>query len=199
MKLLNPACRCHPHPTLEKRHAPRFFQRVSWTVVGASRIMELVNSGTSDHVRRTDAFQFAAGTPALLFVLFLLFVSGTAAGKSKISSHVLGRDYVEALAAANRFLHAWQSHDHEGGLLMLSDEAKRHVSEDRLEKFFSKPSNVVEAYEIGHAKTLKARRYTFPVTLFEVVDSRKVRPRYSQIVVTRTSTGEDDWAIDRLP
>ena len=39
----------------------------------------------------------------------------------------------------------------------------------------------------------------FPVTLFEVVDGRKVRPRYSQVVVIRTGTGEADWAIDRLP
>jgi hypothetical protein len=161
--------------------------------------MELVKAGASAHVKRTDTFQFAGATPALLFLLFLVFVSGTAAGKNKTSSHVLSREYVEALAAANRFLRAWQTQDHEGGLLMLTDGAKRHVSEDGLEKFFSKSSNVIEAYEIGHAKTLKARRYTFPVTLFEVVDGRKVRPRYSQVVVIRTGTGEDDWAIDRLP
>jgi hypothetical protein len=168
-------------------------------VVGASRIMELVKAGASVRTKRTDAFQVAGGTPALLFFLFLLFASGAAAGKSKTSSHVLSREYVEALAAANRFLHTWQSQDHEGGLLMLSDEAKRRTSEDRLEKFFSKPSNIIEAYEIGHAKTFKGRRYIFPVTLFEVVDGKRVRPRYSQVVVIRTGTGEDDWAIDRLP
>ena len=104
--------------------------------MGASRIMELVKAGASARVKRMDAFQVAGGTPALLFCLFLLFVSGAAAGKGKTSSHVLSREYVEALAAANRFLHAWQSQDHEGGLLMLTDEAKRRASEDRLQKFF---------------------------------------------------------------
>ena len=159
--------------------------------------MELVKAGASARVTRTDAFQVAGGMPALLFLLFLLFVSGAAASKGKTSPHVLSREYVEALAAANQFLHAWQSQDHEGGLLMLSDEAKRRASEDRLEKFFSKSSNIVEAYEIGRAKILRAGRYVFPVTLFDVVDGRKVHPRYSQVVVIKT--GKDDWAIDRLP
>jgi hypothetical protein len=154
----------------------------------------------SASVLRSATFRAASERPGLLVLLLLLaFVSGTASGKSKASSHVTSREYVGALAAANRFLHAWQSQDQEGGLLMLSDQAKRHVSEDRLENFFSKPSNIIEAYEIGHAKKLKVRQYTFPIALFEVVDGRKVRLRYSHVVVIRTGTGEDDWAIDKLP
>ena len=42
-----------------------------------------------------------------------------------------------ALAAANRFLQAWQNQDRETGLLMLTDDAKQASSEDRLEAFFS--------------------------------------------------------------
>ena len=45
--------------------------------------------------------------------------------------------YISALSAANRFLQAWQNQDHETGLLMLTDDAKQHSSEEGLEAFFS--------------------------------------------------------------
>jgi hypothetical protein len=163
--------------------------------------MGLVKAGAISGLAWTDvrdAASAAGGTPALhILLLFLIFVSGAAFGKSKASSHVVNRQYVEALGVANRFLHAWQTQDHEGGLLMLSDEAKRRVSEDILEKFFSKPSNVAEAYEIERGKKPKAGVYVFRVALFEVVSGRKLHPRYSQVVVVRT--GKDGWAIDKLP
>ena len=160
--------------------------------------MEQVKVAASTRVSWTEglgAFRIAGGMPALL--LFLVFVSGVAFGKNKASSHVVNRQYVEALAAANRFLHAWQTQDHEAGLLILTDAAKRSASENRLEKIFSHPSDVVEAYEIGRGKKTGAGRYVFPVTLFEVVDGRKLHPRYAQVVVVQT--GKDDWAIDKLP
>ncbi len=43
----------------------------------------------------------------------------------------LDAGYVSALAAANRFLQAWQNQDHETGLIMLTDDAKEHSSADR--------------------------------------------------------------------
>lgn len=163
--------------------------------------MEVVKAEASDRVsgrEGSDAFHIAGWIAApFSLLLFLIFVSGATFGKSKPLLHGVNREYVEALAAANRFLHAWQTQDHEGGLLMLSDEGKRHFSEDHLEKFFSKPSNVIEAYEVSRAKKVKSGHYVFPVTLFEVVDGRKVHPRYSEVVVIRT--GKDDWAIDKLP
>ena len=74
------------------------------------------------------------------------------------------RGYISALAAANRFLQAWQNQDHETGLLMLTDDAKQHSSEERMEAFFS--SGADAAYEIARGKKMKAGRYAFPVTLF---------------------------------
>jgi len=107
------------------------------------------------------------------------------------------RTYVAALAAANRFLQAWQNQDHETGLLMLTDEAKEHISEDRLEAFFS--SGTETAYEIARGKRMKGGRYAFPVTLFPFHSgtAKSDRPQKSQIVVFQT--GKDEWAIDRLP
>jgi hypothetical protein len=107
--------------------------------------------------------------------------------------------YISALAAANRFLQAWQTHDHETGLLMLTDAAKQQVSEDSLRTFFTPGPGAQQAFELKCGKRLKDGRYSFPVVLFEFkAATRKSQyPRYSQIVVIRT--GADDWAIDKLP
>jgi hypothetical protein len=107
------------------------------------------------------------------------------------------RGYVSALGAANRFLQAWQNQDHETGLLMLTDAAKQHSSEDRMEVFFS--SGADAAYEIARGKRVKAGRYVFPVTLFPFHSgtTKSDRPQKSEIVVVRT--GKEEGAIDRLP
>jgi hypothetical protein len=101
------------------------------------------------------------------------------------------------LAAANRFLQAWQNQDHETGLLMLTDAAKQNSSEDRLEAFFTSGHDA--AYEIARGKKLKAGSYAFPVALFTPVAgmSDGVRPQRSQIVVVLA--GKDEWAVDKLP
>jgi len=113
------------------------------------------------------------------------------------ASRAADRSYVSALGAANRFLQAWQNQDNETGLLMLTDDAKQHSSEDLLDAFFS--SGADAAYEIARGKKVKGGRYAFPVTLFPVQSgtSKAGRPQKSEIVVVRT--GKDEWAIDRLP
>jgi hypothetical protein len=105
--------------------------------------------------------------------------------------------YASALAAANRFLQAWQNQDHETGLLMLTDTAKQNSSQDRLEVFFASGHDA--AYEIARGKKLKAGCYAFPVALFTSVAgmTNAARPQKSQIVVVRA--GRDEWAIDKLP
>jgi hypothetical protein len=109
----------------------------------------------------------------------------------------LDSGYVSALAAANRFLQAWQNQDHETGLIMLTDDAKEHSSAEQMEAFFS--SGTDAAYEIARGKKVNPSRYTFPVTLFPSQPGVSVpkRPQKSQIVVVRA--GKDEWAIDRLP
>ncbi len=105
--------------------------------------------------------------------------------------------YASALAAANRFLQAWQNQDHETGLLMLTDAAKQSSSQDRLEVFFTSGHDA--AYEIARGKKLKVGCYAFPVALFTSVTGvgDDARPQRSQLVVVRA--GKDEWAIDKLP
>ncbi len=133
----------------------------------------------------------------MLFLVSLLWLNASVSARSKtVASYTTDHDYLSALTAANQFLHAWQSQDRETGLLMLSDNAKRGIPEDRLQAFLSPGPEA--AFEIGRGKRLQTRRYAFPVVLFGVNrDGKTIRPHLSELVVART--GKDDWAIDKLP
>lgn len=126
----------------------------------------------------------------------LLLLPLCASAKSRAKSPVADADYVSALAAANHFLYAWETQDHEAGLLLLSDGLKKHVSEEQIEEFFSAELGMQEAYQISAGKKLKAGLYSFPVALLQS-RTGTVRRRFSEILVLRT--GKDDWAIDKLP
>jgi hypothetical protein len=110
------------------------------------------------------------------------------------SSRALDPAYSTALAAANRFLQAWQVQDHETAIVMLTDAARQHTSPEHLQDFFSPGPQA--AYEIAHGKRLGAAQYVFPAVLFGFSGTPS-RPRYCKIIVVRT--GKEDWAVDRLP
>jgi|SRR5579864_5135528 len=136
--------------------------------------------------------------PATLLLLFCFFCSISLARVPKSGSRVLVAAYRDpaygaALAAANRFLHAWQTQDHETGIMMLSDSAREHASRDQLQEFFS--SGPEAAFEIQRGKRLNADEYSFPVVLFNL--SSSPRPHICRIVIVKA--GKDDWAVDRLP
>jgi hypothetical protein len=134
---------------------------------------------------------------AMLAVCFLPLVS-IAKTKSK-SVAAPDPDYVNALATANRFLHAWQTQDHETGVILLTDSAKQHTSEDYIDVFFSPGESVEEGFEITRGKKLTSGRYRFPVALWQSIagKNRKPHARFSEIIVVRS--GKDEWAIDKLP
>ena len=127
----------------------------------------------------------------------LLSTSADARNKHSSSLAVPDRAYSSALAAANRFLQAWQNQDRETGLLMLTDAAKQASSQERTDSFFSSGNDA--AYEIARGRKLKAGRYAFPVTLFTAHSdsSQPDRPQRSQIIVVHA--GRDEWAIDKMP
>jgi hypothetical protein len=140
----------------------------------------------------------------LVLIFLLLYPLGFAKKKNTPlpepphSATPTDSDYVSALSAANRFLQAWQTQDHEAGLLLLTDSAKKVTSEDQLEKMLSPETSTPRGFQIAHGKKLGSGRYTFPVTLYEVTASHKpLRIRNSQLIAVHT--GKDDWAIDKLP
>ena len=81
-------------------------------------------------------------------------------------------------------------------MVLLTTHAKESASTDVVERSFSDPGP--SAYEIARGKLLKPGRYEFPVVL--VIGSAKnphTRRRFSSIVVV--NTGDNDWAVDKLP
>jgi hypothetical protein len=128
------------------------------------------------------------------FLLLLSFCPQSFAHQHKKHSRTIDPLYGSALAAANRFLHAWQSEDHETGIMMLSDSARQNVSPERLQTFFSPGPDA--AYEIAHGKRVNSAAYEFPVVLF-VGSSAPSHPHVCTVVVTRS--GKSEWTIDKIP
>ena len=129
-----------------------------------------------------------------LILYFTLLLSPLAA-KTRAASG-LDAGYVRALAAADHFLQAWQTGDIENGTALLSSHAKEVATTEGVEKFFSNPGP--SAYEIVRGKLLKRGRYEFPVVLvMEASKEVRSRRRFSSIIVV--NTGNNDWAVDKLP
>jgi len=131
--------------------------------------------------------------------LFLLAVFPTAPVWARSHSHSaeegpLDPGYVFALAAANQFLHAWQTGDLEAGMVLLSDGVRHSQNADKLEQFFSNGKD--RAFEItrGHGHQ---GRYSFPLVLVTPRGSSHVTRRFSEIVLVET--GKNDWVVDKLP
>jgi len=131
--------------------------------------------------------------------LFLLAVFSPASVWARTHSHSaeegpLDPGYVFALAAANHFLHAWQTGDLETGMVLLSDGLRHSQNADKVEQFFS--SGKDRAFEItrGHGHL---GRYSFPVVLVTPRGSSHVTRRFSEIVLVET--GKNDWVVDKLP
>jgi hypothetical protein len=156
-----------------------------------------VNSEFAAPATRRLSGRDLACTILVVSLTLLLSASAVARNKHSASPAAPDRGYPSALAAANRFLQAWQNQDRETGLLMLTDAAKESSSADRMEVFFSSGSDA--AYEIARGKKLKAGRYAFPVTLFpsRPEASGPGPPQRTEIVVVRD--GKDEWAVDKLP
>lgn len=110
------------------------------------------------------------------------------------TASILDASYAPALAAADRFLSFWQAGDVGGGIALLSSSAKAKLTADSLDDFFSKP---VVAYEIARGKLQKDGRYEFPVVLANASKNGRSHRRFSSIIVV--NTGDNDWAVDKLP
>ena len=129
----------------------------------------------------------------VIILLFSLATTSIARTAHHVSRSSFDPAYGSALAAANRFLHAWQNQDHETGIVMLADTARQHASPESLQSFFSPGADA--AYEIAHGQRLKAGEYAFPLVLFGSAEGP--RPRYCKLLVVHA--GKDDWAVERLP
>ena len=129
-----------------------------------------------------------------LFLFMPLFALPSAARNRPAPTQDPG--YVEALAAADHFLQAWQSGDIGNGTALLTSHSKENATTEALENFFE--GSRLSAYEVGRGKLIKRGRYKFPVVLVSANEKGShARRRFSSIVVV--DTGHDDWAVDKLP
>jgi hypothetical protein len=134
-------------------------------------------------------------TASVFLISAILGPEGQAKTKSR-TSPVVDQNYIAALATANRFLYAWQNHDQETALLLLTDAAKNRISEDQLSALLEGSAPVT--YEITRGKKLNPGRYAFPIALFQPTGQHRwMHPHYSQLIIL--NTGKDGWAIDKLP
>ena len=137
-----------------------------------------------------------SANPLLLTVLLIVFISPSWAGSH---SHRAKQEnptdpgYVLALAAADRFLHAWQIGDIENGMVQLSDRVRRSGNADKVEQFFSDAKD--RAFEITRGNG-QPGRYHFPVVLVWTQGSRITR-KVSELILVET--GKNDWVVDKLP
>src|SRR5262249_18460400 len=127
-------------------------------------------------------------------VVALCLCSSLVMARAKGGARTIDPQYGSALAAANRFLHAWQTQDHETGIMMLTDAAREHVSRDQLQEFFS--AGPEAAFEIQRGRQVNEGTYSFPVVLVDTSRSTK-RAHACRILIVKA--GKDDWAVDRLP
>lgn len=133
--------------------------------------------------------------PATLILLFSLTCMAPARAVRHVAhAQPLDPSYSSALATANRFLHAWQTQDHETGIMMLTDAARQNASREQLQGFFSPGPEA--AYEIRRGHRTGDGEFIFPAVLFGLSESAP-RPYVCHIVITRA--GKDDWAVDRVP
>jgi|HubBroStandDraft_6_1064221.scaffolds.fasta_scaffold743950_2 hypothetical protein len=137
----------------------------------------------------------------LRFILICALACSTLplAARTKPAPPPLDPDYLAALAAANNFLHAWQAHDEESGMLLLSDQLREHSTIAAVSSFFS--AHPQQTYEIARGRKLSAGRYQFPITLWQAptisAGFPHLKPHAATLVVT--CTPKDDWLIDNLP
>ena len=130
----------------------------------------------------------------IVFTLIFIFCPSLFPHTRKQIHHPIDPLYGSALAAANRFLRAWQDQDQETGIMMLSDDARQNLSSDKLHSFFSPGPDA--AYEIARGKRINGSAYEFPVVLFGATAAPS-RPHMCKVIVIRD--GKSDWAVDKLP
>jgi hypothetical protein len=133
----------------------------------------------------------------LVVTLYLLLTQCSplfAATRSVQAKSTIG--YASALAAADRFLQSWQTGDVETGMVLLTSDAKEKITRNAIEDFFT--SAAPSAYEITRGRKLRRGCYEFPVVLLQYSSKNsRGRRRLSTIVVL--DTGNNDWAVDKLP
>lgn len=149
----------------------------------------------------------------VLFVALsmLIFQSNTYAFENIEKAHISfkyteGRDidgnYVFALNAVDRFLHAWLMRDYKQGVKCITKKLKERVSKQELKRFFTGTSNPYHvAYEVVGWKYINDDEIRFNVWLYEYIEGESFSPiRHPEpFYIEAVRVGDEKWLIDTLP
>lgn len=132
----------------------------------------------------------------LIAVALAFFASPVAwAKKHKAATQPTDSNYIAALATANRFLATWQDNDQAAAMPWITNRAKQQSTEEGVDKLFSGSS--IRAFEISRGRLVRRGRYQFSIVLLQNDDSGHTRRRFTELIIT--NTGNNDWAVDKLP
>ena len=133
------------------------------------------------------------GLPIQVSVIVLTLTVPVVWARSKARSEGADPAYVSALAAADKFLQAWQARDEEAGVMLLSDRLRQHTNEEVVRRWFAASGE--QGFEVSSGKKLGAGRYQFAVELW-TADGRRTHRRTGMVVLV-SAGGE--WLVEKMP
>jgi len=143
----------------------------------------------------TNVNQTRIGSYLFAIALTFLVPPVASAKKHKAALQPTDSNYIAALATANRFLATWQDNDQAGAMPWITNRAKQQSTEEGVDKLFSGSST--RAFEISRGRLMRQGRYHFSIVLLQNDDSGHTRRRFTELIIT--NTGNNDWAVDKLP
>jgi hypothetical protein len=147
-------------------------------------------------MRQTTNVNPTRAVLCLIAIVLTFFVSAVASAKKhKTAMQPTDSNYIAALAAANHFLATWQDNDQAAAMPWITNRAKQQSTEEGVDKLFSGSST--RAFEISRGRLVRQGRYQFSIVLLQNDDSGHARRRFAELIIA--NTGNNDWAVDRLP
>jgi hypothetical protein len=132
----------------------------------------------------------------LIAIALAFFGSSVASAKKhRAATQPTDSNYIAALATANHFLATWRDNDQAAAMPWITNRAKQQSTEEGVDKLFSGSST--RAFEISPGRLVRQGRYQFSIVLLQNDDSGHTRRRFTQLIIT--NTGNNDWAVDKLP
>ena len=147
-------------------------------------------------MRETTKVNLTRVVSCLIAIALAFFLPPVASAKKhKAAIQPADSNYIAALATANRFLATWQDNDQAAAMPWITNRAKQQSTEEGVDKLFSGSST--RAFEISPGRLVRQGRYQFSIVLLQNDDSGHTRRRFTELIIT--NTGNNDWAVDKLP
>lgn len=137
----------------------------------------------------------------MLFWPCILIIAGCQKNQQAVPATTYDRDYLQALAAADEFCHAWRKGDFADGAALLTPRLKSQHTDRQIADAIAGGDNYTHAaYEIFSGEKLGDDRFAFKVRLLRRFsgDTRDlIDGPIERIVLQRGDAGL--WRVDEFP